>query len=112
MNFRKLFTEQFIKDTKAAIAFAIQLGNVRPEIVKGTYHNIALTTWMLTFFWLPQQIIRGKKTEEDGEKLIWSMLLPHMTEKGIASFKQFFGEKYLDELGEPFEVDIQSFVSF
>ena len=67
---------------------------------------------MLSFFWLAQQIIRGEKTEEDGEKMIWSMLIPHFTEKGIQAFKNFFGEAYYNNLGQPFEMDIDQFIAF
>ncbi len=105
-------TQTAIEDNKATIAFAIKLGNMKPESLPGTYHNIAFITWMLTFFWLPQQIIRGEKTGEDGEKMIWSILLPHFTEKGIHSFKAFFGEAYYHSLGEPFPPVLDSFISF
>ena len=110
-KFREL-TAQTIADNKAAIAFSIKIGNLKPEPVSGLYHNIALITWMLTFFWLPQQIIRGEKTGEDGEKMIWSILLPHFTDKGIQSFKSFFGADYFESLGEPFEIDLSSLVTF
>lgn len=110
-QFRKM-TEQTIKDNEAAIAFAIELGNLEKEKIKGTYKNLAFITWMLTFFWLPQQLIRGERTSEDGEKMIWSILLPHMTEKGINSFKKFFGEKYLSDLGDSFEIDLQKLINF
>ncbi|MEO0473235.1 MAG: TetR/AcrR family transcriptional regulator [Bacteroidota bacterium] len=108
-QFREM-TEQTIRDNKAAIAFAIKLGNMEPEKVAGMYHNLAFTTWMLTFFWLAQQIIRGEKTGEDGEKMAWSILIPHFTEKGIQSFIEFFGESYYQQLGQPFE--IEEFISF
>lgn len=107
-QFRRM-TEQTIIDNKAAIAFAIKLGNMRPESVPGMYHNIAFITWMLSFFWLAQQIIRGEHTGEDGEKMIWSILLPHFTPKGIEAFQAFFGENYYDSLGEPFRVDLIAF---
>ena len=110
-QFRKM-TAQTIRDNQAAIAFAIQLGNLKPESFPGLYHNIAFTTWMLTFFWLPQQIIRGERQPAEGEKLIWSLLIPHMTEKGLASFKKFFGKDYLSSLGEAFPTDVQSFITF
>lgn len=110
-RFREL-TAQNIQDNKATIAFSIKLGNMREEQIPGTYHNIAFITWMLTFYWLSQQIIRGEKSREDGEKMIWSILLPHFTEKGIQSFKAFFGESYFNSLGEPFDLDIQSLISF
>lgn len=107
-QFRKM-TQQTITDNKMSIAFSVKLGNMQPEKVPGTYHNIAHITWMLAFFWLPQQIIRGEKTEEDGEKMIWTILLPYFTKKGVQSFKNFFGENYFNQLGEPFNEDIFSF---
>ncbi len=110
-HFRKM-TEQTIEDFKAGIAFSIKLGNMKEEPVAGMYHNIAFITWMISFYWLSQQIIRGEKTGEDGEKMIWSILVPHFTEKGIHSFKGFFGEEYYNNLGEPFEVDLNKFITF
>lgn len=110
-KFREM-TEQTIRDNEAAIAFAISTGNLKSEPFPGIYHNIAFTTWMLTFFWLAQQIIRGEKTKKDGEAMIWSLLLPHFTEKGLAAFKAFFGDDYLEKLGEPFESKIEKFITF
>lgn len=109
--FREI-TAQTIAENKATIAFAMKLGNMKQEPFPGMYHNIAFITWMLTFFWLPQQIIRGEKTREDGEKMIWSILLPHFTDKGLQSFQEFFGEDYVKSLGEPFDADIQHLISF
>lgn len=110
-KFREM-TAQTIKDNKAALAFAIASGNMKPEPFKGIYNNIAFNTWMLTFFWLAQQIIRGEKTGEDGEAMIWSMLIPHFTEKGLKSFTSFFGEDYLEKIGQPFEADIENYITF
>ena len=104
-QFREM-TKQTIADNKATIAFSINMGNMKPEPFPGAYHNLAFVTWMLLFFWLAQQIIRGEKTNEDGEKMVWSNLLPHFTEKGVQSFKAFFGEGYYNSLGEAFEMDL------
>lgn len=101
-----------IRDNKAAIAFAIQLGNMKPEPIPGLYNNLAFNTWMISFFWKSQQMIRGEKNQKDGEKLLWSLIIPHLTEKGIKSFKNFFGADYLKKLGEPFEIDINSMIAF
>jgi len=105
-------TKQTIADNIASIAFSIKIGNMKPEPVKGMYHNVAMITWMLAFFWLPQQIIRGEKTNQDGEQMIWSILIPHFTDKGLESFKSFFGAEYYENLGDPFEVDLDSLISF
>ena len=108
-KFRSI-TKSSIQDNKAAIAFSIKLGNIKPEPIPGMYHNIAFITWMLSFYWLSQQIIRGEKTGEDGEKMIWSILIPHFTKKGITAFKTFFGDEYFESLGESFESDLNSLI--
>ena len=87
-KFRKI-TEQTILDIKASIAFSIKIGNLKPEPLPGLYANIAFIAWMVTFFWLSQQIIRGEKTGEDGEKMIWSILIPHFTARGLQAFKAY-----------------------
>jgi len=110
-KFRQM-TEESIKNNTAAIAFAIAAGNMKPEPFKGIYNNIALNSWMLSFFWLSQQIIRGEKTGKDGEVMIWSMLVPHFTEKGLKAFTSFFGESYLENMGDAFEADIEKYISF
>lgn len=94
-----------IEDNKAAIAFAIKVGNMRQEPFPGIYHQVALTTWMLMFFWLPQQIIQGNTSGDDAEKTVWSMILPHFTSKGIAVFKKHFGEEFLNAIGPAFDVE-------
>ena len=112
---RKKFREvisQTIEHNRAAIAFAIAVGNMKPEPFKGVYHNIAVNTWMIAFYWLTQKQIRGEKKVEDAEAMIWSLLIPHFTEKGMKSFKAFFGEGYLDDLGEPFDSNIDQFINF
>ena len=108
----KALCQKMIKDIEVAIAFSIQLGNVKPEPVPGVYKNLSVSTWMLMFFWPSQQNIRGRDTGEDGEKVIWSLLLPHLTEKGLASFKKFFGDEYLSSMGEEFDPTLDSYLTF
>ncbi len=113
-KFRQL-TEQQIRDHEATIAFAISAGNMKPEAFEGMYQNLAFNTWMLSFYWLNQQMVRGVKSHqngEDGEMKIWSMLLPHFTDKGLKAFRNFFGNDYLKRLGKSFQSDITGYVSF
>lgn len=110
-KFREM-TSQSIEDFKAGIAFSISIGNMKPEEVPGTYSNLAFVTWMLSFFWLAQQIIRGEKAREDGERMIWALLLPHFTDKGKQALQDFFGPDYLEQLGPAFEMDFKSLVKF
>lgn len=109
-HFRQM-TQKSIEDNKKIIAFSIKLGNMKEEPFPGLYNHIAMATWMFTFFWLPQQIIRGERKTADGEKLIWSMLLPHLTKKGLANFKKFFGQDYIDNLGEPFAINMDKMIT-
>lgn len=108
----KEMTEQTIQDNKAAIAFSIQLGNMKPEPFPGIYNNLAIMTWVLSFYWSAQNIVRNTSKTEDGEQVIWSLLLPHFTPKGIKAFKKYFGEDYFNQLGTPFQFDINQYISF
>ncbi|MEM9821676.1 MAG: TetR/AcrR family transcriptional regulator [Bacteroidota bacterium] len=110
-KFREM-TNQTIADNKATIAFSIQLGNMKKETFPGLYNNLAFVCWMVIFYCLSQQKIRGVKTGEDAEKLVWTLLLPHFTEKGIASFIEFFGEAYYHGLGDAFDPDLSQLISF
>ncbi|MEZ5008728.1 MAG: TetR/AcrR family transcriptional regulator [Chitinophagales bacterium] len=110
-QFRKM-AKQTIADNEATIAFSIKVGNMKQESFAGLYYNLAFISWLIAFFWLTQQKIRGSETNEDGEKMIWSILLPHFTNKGIESFKSFFGEDYYNTIGQPFKVDIDKLIPF
>ena len=80
---------------------------MKPEPFPGAYFNLCLSIWVIALFWLPQQTIRKKWPKgETVDKIIWSLILPHFTEKGIESFKEFFGADYYNNLGKPFEVDL------
>lgn len=105
-------TAQTIRDCEMAIAFAIASGNMRPEPHKGIYYNLAFNTWMLTFFWSAQQSIFGETARKDGEKMVWSMLLPHFTDKGVAAFEAYFGQDYLENFGQAFDAKIDNYLSF
>ena len=101
-----------IEDNKAAIAFAIQVGNMRAEPFPGVYQHLAFSTWMLMFFWLPQQMLRGEMPFEDAEKAVWAMIIPHFTAKGIGVFKKHFGEDFLQGLGPAFAFKADEMVLF
>ena len=103
------FCTETIKDHEAAIAFAIKLGNMNPEPFAGAYYNLCLSLWALSMFWLPQQAIRKVKDEEEIARVTWSLILPHFTEKGITSFKEFYGDAFYQNIGKPFKGDLNVF---
>ena len=67
---------------------------------------------MVSFYWLSQQTARNESKETNAEKVLWGMILPHVTKKGIAAFTQFFGDSFYEQLGKPFKVSQHAFVSF
>jgi len=103
------FCLETIRDHEAAIAFAIKLGNMHPEPFAGAYYNLCLSLWALSMFWLPQQTIRKVKDDTEVAKVTWSLILPHFTEKGIESFKAFYGEAFYNNIGKPFKTDLNVF---
>lgn len=108
----KSLSRQSIESNKATMMLSLSLGNLKPEPVVGLYSNVAFITWMLTFFWLSQQIVLGEKTSEEFEKMIWSIIVPHFTQKGLESFIGFFGKPYYESLGEPIDSKILNMKSF
>ncbi len=107
----RTMVQQSIENHMGSIAFAIQLGNIKPEPFAGAYRSLAFSTWMVGYYWLSQQILRGDSTPQDPEKIAWGLILPHMTDKGIASFKKYYGEDYFENLGEPLDTDLQKILS-
>lgn len=108
----KAMIEQTIEDFHKMIAMGVQIGTVKEEVIPGTYRSLALSVWMVSFYWLSQQTTREKTDEADGEKVIWGLILPHLTKKGITGFKKFFGEAYYKKLGKPFNVNQYNFINF
>jgi len=102
-------TKQFArmkKDTirrqMTTIGFSIQIGNMNPERIPGTYRNLCESLWMINFYWLISQSYRDEN--DNWDKVIWSSVLPHFTEKGLTSFIAHFGQDYYDSLGEAFDM--------
>ncbi len=110
----KAMIEKTIADFHTMIAMGIQIGTVKTETIPGTYRSLALSIWMVSFYWISQQTTRDKvnTTADYGESIIWGLILPHLTEKGITGFKQFFGAAYYEKLGEPFNVNKHTFIKF
>jgi AcrR family transcriptional regulator len=106
----KEMTTKTIQGNKTIIAFAIKMGNMKPEAIPGTYHYLALITWMVSCFWLSQQIIREDFSEKIGDRVLWSLLLPYLTEKGKEALEKYLGEAFMDSMGEAFELSIEEMI--
>ncbi len=98
LNFKKMSEE--------AIAFSIQLGNMNQEEYPGLYDNLTDAIWGMAWFQDSMKAIQQKKNATDASKLMWSLLLPHFTKKGVESFIAFYGAPYLQKLGKPFDTQL------
>ena len=114
--FVKAQIEQIYKDDlkrqMAMISFSIQVGNMRKEIIPGTYHNLCRTLWMNAFFWLLSDIYQDMDKESGWDKVAWSLILPHFTEQGLVAFKEHFGGQYYVSLGKTYQQYAEKSISF
>ncbi len=101
-----------LKRQMSIISFSIQVGNMREEIIPGTYYNLCRALWMLSFFWLMSDIYQDIRKETSWDKIAWSLILPHFTEKGITAFKDHFGEEYFQSLGRSYTTYTNQILSF
>lgn len=95
--------EDLLKRQMSTIAFSIQIGNMQPERIPGAYRNMCEMIWMVNFYWLSSESYRKSDDKTSWDKLVWSLILPYFTEKGLQSFKEHFGENYYKSLGENFQ---------
>ncbi|MEH0156174.1 TetR/AcrR family transcriptional regulator [Limibacter armeniacum] len=86
------YIEGHIQYIKAMLDHSVGIGNMRPEAVKGQYQRLAHTVWMVIFFWLMQEKVRGvESTSEELYKVLqvmWELVLPHLTEQGMLHFQK------------------------
>lgn len=101
-----------LKRQMSIISFSIQVGNMREEIIPGTYYNLCRALWMLSFFWLMSDIYQDIRKETSWDKIAWSLILPHFTEKGITAFKEHFGAEYFQSLGRSYTTYTNQILSF
>lgn len=94
--------ENSIQKMMSMISFSIKVGNMKTEPLSGIYHNINRSHWTISFYWYISREFHGEAEETNWDKILWSLLLPYFTERGIASFIRHFGEKYYHSLGKPF----------
>ena len=85
---------------------------MKPETIPGTYHNLCRTLWTNSFFWLMSDVYQDPTQTAGWDKLAWSLILPHFTEKGLNAFKSHFGEEYFQSLGTSYSAITQPIVQF
>jgi len=78
------YIESNIGYMKAMLDYSVATGNMQTEPYAGFYMRLAENIWMVLYFWLSQEILRGNKKHdiEAARRAMWEMILPHLTEKG------------------------------
>lgn len=96
------WSKEVIKSNLSTFAYGIESGHVKEEAYSGLYYNLSLNAWLLTYYWVAQESVR-KMGKEQIEKVIWSSIYPHFTEKGMDAFKGYYGDDYLSNAGIPID---------
>jgi len=104
----KSFCSTIIADSEKAVSFAIQQGNMRPEEIKGAYHGLCEAVWTISMSWLQLKAFRDIDDLDQVRKLIWSLIVPYFTEKGIKAFQSYFGKDFYKNLGKPFDIKVNT----
>jgi len=90
----KSWSESSIDQNMAAFRFGQEIGNLKEESLDGLYYQLAVNTWMVTFYWISQSSVRRVQALESAERMVWTTIYPHFTEKGRQAFHSHFGEAY------------------
>ncbi len=107
----KSLRDNNIKTQMSMINISIQMGNMKKEPFAGVYHNLSRSIWMITYFWLLTKSFSGDK-DVSWEKIVWSMILPYFTTKGLSSFTEHFGKPYFNTLGVSYEKYLGNSLAF
>lgn len=102
------FCATMVSDSEQAVAFAIQQGNMNPEMISGTYHALCETVLAISISWLQLQSLRNVENLDQIRRMIWAQIVPHFTDKGLDAFQSFFGREFLKNLGPPFNIKVKT----
>ncbi len=100
------WSKDVIKRNLNAFAYGIKVGNIKEEQYEGLYYQLAVNAWLITYYWIAQHSVRETGTNDQPERMVWSTIIPHFTEKGLKEFAKAFGNEFTNNLGIP----IQQFI--
>ncbi len=95
------WSKEVIKRNLNAFAYGIEIGNVKPEPYEGLYYQLSVNAWLITYNWLAQQYVRQIGDLEKAERMVWSTIIPHFTEKGMEAFLAYYGKDFVSNFGIP-----------
>jgi len=95
------WSKEVIKRNLNAFAYGIEIENVKPEPYEGLYYQLSVNAWLITYNWLAQQYVRQIGDLEKAERMVWSTIIPHFTEKGMEAFLSYYGKDFVSNFGIP-----------
>lgn len=95
------WSKDIIKRNLNAFAYGIEIGNVKPEPYEGLYYQLSVNAWLITYNWLAQKYVRQIGDLEKAERMVWSTIIPHFTEKGMEAFLAYYGQEFISNFGIP-----------
>ena len=79
-----------LQQTQQRINFHVKRNVLNKEPCKNAYYQLAQHLLINFHFWIPQQLIKGKSaTVGLFKNSLWSLLYPHLTDKGIKEYNKF-----------------------
>ena len=94
-----------MKESKALITYYVHIGLMEKEKAKGVYEQLVHSVWFISTFWRNQLgIIPTDHPAQKVDytlKLIWNLILPHLTEKGLRQYEELIKVKSPDRTADP-----------
>lgn len=86
-NYKRITLRRF-KDAKSLISYYIETGRLKPESDGINYDHFIRTIWMVSVFWTAQELMTKGigRLSPSSLDILWSNLIPLMTEKGYAEY--------------------------
>jgi len=87
-NFKRILIRRF-KDARSLIQYYIETGRLRQEEKGINYNHYIRTIWLISVFWTANELMTRGLSRKDNPTVIdilWSGLIPYMTEKGYAEY--------------------------
>ncbi len=106
------WSKEVIKSNLNAFAYGLEVDNIHPEPYDGLYYQLAVNAWLITYYWIAQKEVRELHSEEETERMVWSTIIPHFTDKGLKEFLEFYGEDSKVKFGIPIQqyMDLQHLI--
>ena len=87
--YRERTSTRFV-DARKLVDYYIMTGRLKPEEEIGDYNDMVHSLWMVNTFWTLGTVLAGDfggGRYDTPIRSLWKMLLPYLTEKGVAEYE-------------------------